>query len=77
LIPLIKIPWSKALILLFLIAAVITQYIFPHNYVSFELFTPHLVILHAIRNMLLVLMALIFFQQIRSPPLVTEREYNQ
>jgi uncharacterized membrane protein len=68
LIPLVRNRWRNATILLFLVAAAITQYIFPYNYVQFELFTPHLVIMHAIRNFLLVVMAIIYILPISSTP---------
>jgi uncharacterized membrane protein len=73
LIPLVKARWDYVPVLLFLIAAIITQYIFPHNYIGFELFTPYLVIMHAVRNLLLVVMAVIYCLPLRSPALKAEQ----
>ncbi len=60
LIPIVRTKWPYIPLLLFVIAGAITQYIYPHNYIEFELFTPHLVVLHAMRNWLLVMMTLIY-----------------
>jgi uncharacterized membrane protein len=72
LIPIVGARWRYVPLVLFLIAGAITQYIYPHNYIAFELFTPHLVILHAIRNLLLVVMAVIYILPMRSSPLKVE-----
>jgi hypothetical protein len=72
LIPIVGARWRYVPLVLFLIAGAITQYIYPHNYIAFELFTPHLVILHALRNLLLVAMAVIYILPMRSSPLKVE-----
>ena len=72
LIPIVGARWRYVPLVLFLIAGAITQYIYPHNYIAFELFTPHLVILHAIRNLLLAVMAVIYILPMRSSPLKVE-----
>lgn len=66
LIPLVRARWRYVPLVLFLIAGVITQYIYPHNYVEFELFTPYFVALHAFRNLLLLAMVVIYLLPIRS-----------
>lgn len=66
LIPLAETRWRNSAIFIFLVAGAITQYIFPYNYVRFELFTPNVVVLHAIRNLLLVVMVVIYFLPVRS-----------
>jgi len=68
LMPLVRARWPYVPALLFFIAGAITQYIYPHNYVEFELFTPHLVILHAFRNLLLLAAAVIYLLPMRSSP---------
>jgi len=72
LIPLVTARWRYIPLLLFLVACVITQYIYPHNYIAFELFTPHLVVMLAIRNLLLVAMAVIYLLPMRSSPVKVE-----
>lgn len=68
LIPIVEARWRYVPMVLFLIAGAITQYIYPHNYITFELFTPYLVVMLAIRNLLLVAMAAIYLLPIRSSP---------
>ncbi|MCJ7769523.1 MAG: glycosyltransferase 87 family protein [Dehalococcoidales bacterium] len=72
LIPLVTARWRYIPLLLFLVACAITQYIYPHNYIAFELFTPHLVVMLAIRNLLLVAMAVIYLLPMRSSPVKVE-----
>ncbi len=72
LIPLVNTRWRYLTLALFLVAAIITQYIYPHNYIAFELFTPYLVVMLFIRNLLLVAMAVIYCLPVRSPPLKVE-----
>lgn len=74
LIPLVNVRWRYLPLVLFLIAAAITQYIYPHNYIAFELFTPYLVVMLVIRNLLLVAMAVIYCLPVRSSPVNEEIE---
>ena len=72
LIPLVRARRRYVPLLLFLVAGAITQYIYPHNYIAFELFTPHLVVLHALRNLLLAAMVVIYLLPMRSSPVKVE-----
>ncbi len=68
LLSLIVVRWRYALLVLFLVIGGITQYIYPHHYLEFESVVPHLVVLLAVRNLLLVAMAVILLLPLRSPP---------
>ena len=70
LLPLVSGQWRYALWLLFLAAAVLTQYIYPFHYIEFELASlelgsPYLVIMMAGRNFLLAVMAVFLIFPIR------------
>ncbi|UCG54133.1 MAG: DUF2029 domain-containing protein [Dehalococcoidia bacterium] len=73
LIPIVRTRWPRISAFLFLIAGAITQYIYPHNYIEFELFTPYLVVLHATRNWLLLVMALIYILPLGDASLKVEK----
>jgi uncharacterized membrane protein len=66
LIPLVRARWRYAPWVLFLIIGGLTQYIYPHYYLDFEAFVPYLVIMLAIRNFLLVVMAILYLLPTRS-----------
>jgi len=59
LLPLVIVRWRYALPVLFLVTGGITQYIYPHNYLDLEMVVPYVVVLLAVRNFLLVVMAVI------------------
>jgi hypothetical protein len=73
LIPLVRTRWSYVPLFLFLIAGAITQYIYPHHYIEFELFTPYLVLLHTVRNLLLVIMVLMYILPLSGTPVEMEQ----
>ena len=67
LIPLVKGRWRYVPLVLFMVAGGITQYIYPHNYIDFELSTigfelgkPYLIVLLFIRNLLILAMAIVY-----------------
>ena len=68
LLPLVMGRWRYAPLALFLVAGGITQYIYPHHYIEFELGTLYLIIMLAIRNFLLVAMAILLLLPPRSLP---------
>ena len=81
LIPLVKGRWRYFTLVLFLVIGGITQYIYPHNYIDFELATlgselgkPYLVVMLALRNLLLMAMAVAYILPLRAPPLDREGE---
>ena len=66
LIPLVRARWRYVPWVLFLVIGGLTQYIYPHYYLDFEAFVPYLVIMLAIRNFLLVVMAILYLLPTRS-----------
>lgn len=73
LIPLVKGRWRYFTLVLFLVIGGITQYIYPHNYIDFELATlgselgkPYLVVMLALRNLLLMAMAVAYILPLRA-----------
>ena len=66
LLPLVAVRWRYALPVLFLIVGGITQYIYPYHYLELEMVTPYIVVLLAVRNLLLVAIAVILLLPIRS-----------
>lgn len=66
LIPLVRARWRYVPLVLFLVIGGLTQYIYPHYYLDFEAFVPYLVIMLAIRNFLLVVMAILYLLPTRS-----------
>lgn len=65
--------WRDAEWLMFVIAAAITQYTFPYNYLKFETGEPYMVVLMAIRNGLLVAIAILLMRGRSSWPSLTSR----
>ncbi|HEX79446.1 MAG TPA: DUF2029 domain-containing protein [Dehalococcoidia bacterium] len=74
LLPLVKVRWRYVLPVLFLIIGGISQYIYPHNYIELEMVLTHTVVLLAIRNCLLLVMAVILLLPLRNPPANGEKE---
>ncbi len=72
LIPLVNARRRYVPLVLFLVAAVITQYVYPHNYIEFELFNPPFVVMLFIRNLLLATMVVIYF--LAAPLLLSKAE---
>jgi len=66
LLPLVVVRWRYALPVLFLVIGGVTQYIYPHHYLEFESVVPYLVVLLAVRNLLLVAMAVLLLLPLRS-----------
>jgi len=73
LIPLVRTRWRYIPWLLFLVAGAITQYIYPYHYIGFEYATlgselgeNYLIVMLAIRNCLLLAMAIIYFLPLRT-----------
>jgi len=74
LLPLVVVRWRYALPVLFLFIGGITQYIYPHHYLEFESVVPYLVVLMAVRNLLLVAMAVLLLLPLRSSPVNGEEQ---
>lgn len=72
LLPLVNGRWNTVIWSLFIAAAVITQYIFPYGFNSFELGEPYIVALMATRNFLLTIMAV--FLLLPGHPRVKQRQ---
>jgi uncharacterized membrane protein len=68
LLPLVEVRWRYVLPVLFLIVGGITQYIYPYNYIELEMVLTHVVILLAVRNFLLLVMAFIILLPLRTKP---------
>lgn len=66
LLPLVIVRWRYALPVLILIIGVITQYIYPYHYLEFEALVPHTIVLLAVRNFLLMVMAVVMLLPLRS-----------
>jgi len=73
LLPLVEVRWRYVLPVLLLIIGGISQYIYPHNYLELELVVPHVVILLAVRNFLLLVMAVILLLPLRNTPASGEK----
>ena len=80
LVPLVRVRWRYIPWLLFLVAGAITQYIYPYHYMEFEYATlgselgeTYLIIMLAIRNFLLLAMAVIYLFPPRSSSVNKER----
>jgi hypothetical protein len=73
LIPLVRTRWRYIPLVLFLVIGGLTQYIYPYHYLEFEyatlgseLGTPYLIAMLAVRNFLLVAMAIIYLLPLRN-----------
>jgi hypothetical protein len=71
---LVVVRWRYALPVLFLFIGGITQYIYPHHYLEFESVVPYIVVLLAVRNLLLVAMAVLLLLPLRSSPVNGEEQ---
>ena len=65
LIPLVIMRWRYLPLIVFVLIAIATQYIYPHNYIQFEMFEKWPVSMLVIRNMLLLIMALWYLLPLR------------
>ena len=65
LLPLVWGRWRHIPWIIFMVAAVMTQFIYPYNYLEFEMKTPYLVGMMAGRNFLLVVMAIVLILPIK------------
>ena len=65
--------WCYLPAMLFVLVAAITQVIYPWNYLDLELVKPYAVILMALRNLLLVALAVVLALPLRSPPVAEEK----
>jgi uncharacterized membrane protein len=66
LLSLVVVRWRYALAVLFLLIGGITQYIYPHHYLELEMVVPYIVISLAVRNFLLLAMAVILLLPLRN-----------
>jgi uncharacterized membrane protein len=81
LIPLVRVRWRYLVWGLFLIVGGLSQYVYPHYYIKFEYATmgyelgePYLIVMLAIRNFLLLVMAVIYLFPPRSSSLSEAKE---
>ncbi len=65
LLPLVWGRWRHIPWIIFMVAAVMTQFIYPYNYIEFEMKTPYLVGMMAGRNFLLVVMVIVLMLPIK------------
>jgi len=73
LIPLVIMRWRYLPLIVFVFIAIATQYIYPHNYLQFELFEKWPVSMLIVRNILLLIMALWYLLPLRQERAAFER----